>query len=109
MTGAFSISGRDLRTLLMLLRPDRQGHVPRSCSLLLRTMCYMARHDGPSSFFDFANPGAGIVRNSTLRCCQCPVTCLNLLHLIWATKHYHKHHTTCTILCCDYTCVLTNA
>ena len=67
MTGAYSMSGGDLRALLMLLRTDTLGRVPRKAGLLLRTMCHMAKHDGPSSFFDFAKPGAGIVRNSTLR------------------------------------------
>ncbi len=67
VTGAYSMSGGDLRALLMLLRTDTLGRVPRKAGLLLRTMCHMAKHDGPSSFFDFAKPGAGIVRNSTLR------------------------------------------
>lgn len=42
--------------------------MPPHCSLLLRTLCSMARHEGPSAFFDFADAGAGIVRNAALRC-----------------------------------------
>ena len=67
VTGAYSISGRDLRALLALLRPDASGAVPAHCCLLLRALCSMARHQGPSTFFDFADTAAGIVRNNTLR------------------------------------------
>ena len=35
--------------------------------LLLRTLTAMARHLGPTTFFNFANEGAGIMRNTPLR------------------------------------------
>ncbi len=35
--------------------------------LLLRTLTAMARHLGPTTFFNFANEGAGIMRNAPLR------------------------------------------
>lgn len=54
--------------MLALLRSDDGGGVPPHCSLLLRTLCSMARHEGPYAFFDFADAGAGIVRNAALRC-----------------------------------------
>ena len=67
VTGAYSISGSDLRSLLALHRSGGGGAVPQHCSLLLRMLCSMARHEGPSAFFDFSDPGAGLVRNSALR------------------------------------------
>ncbi|KAL3142038.1 hypothetical protein ABBQ32_004670 [Trebouxia sp. C0010 RCD-2024] len=68
VTGAYSISGRDLRALFGLLR--RQGpsnSTPPYATLILRTLCIMARHGGPSAFFDFATDSAGILRTTPLQ------------------------------------------
>lgn len=61
-------AGRDLRALFGLLR--RQGpsnSTPPYATLLLRTLCIMARHGGPSAFFDFATDSAGILRTTPLQ------------------------------------------
>ena len=64
------IVGRDLRALLSLLK--RQGSAPNTptpphAPLLLHTLCTMARHEGPSAFFDFANESAGILPTTPLQ------------------------------------------
>jgi hypothetical protein len=41
--------------------------VPGHAVVLLRSLTVMARHQGPTTFFDFANEGAGIMRNTPLR------------------------------------------
>lgn len=62
-------AGRDLRALFGLLR--RQGSpsnsTPPYAPLLLRTLCIMARHGGPSALFDFATDSAGILRTTPLQ------------------------------------------
>ena len=61
-------AGRDLRAIFALLRKDGSGRIAqRSALLLLRALTVMARHLGPTTFFDFANEGAGIMRNNPLR------------------------------------------
>ncbi|KAL0021859.1 hypothetical protein WJX77_009077 [Trebouxia sp. C0004] len=70
VTGAYSVSGRDLRALLSLLK--RQGSAPSTptpphASLLLHTLCTMAQYEGPSAFFDFANESAGILPTTPLQ------------------------------------------
>ena len=61
-------AGRDLRAIFALLRKDGSGRVSKhSALLLLRALTAMARHLGPTTFFDFANEGAGIMRNNPLR------------------------------------------
>ncbi|KAK9824084.1 hypothetical protein WJX72_007613 [[Myrmecia] bisecta] len=67
ITGAYSISGRDLRAIFALLRKDAGGQVAPHALPLLRMLCVMARHKGPSAFFDFGNPTAGILRTTALR------------------------------------------
>ncbi|KAK9905588.1 hypothetical protein WJX75_002584 [Coccomyxa subellipsoidea] len=67
VTGAYSISGRDLRAIFALLRKDGSCRVPSHAVVLLRSLAVMAHHQGPTTFFDFANEGAGIVRNTPLR------------------------------------------
>ena len=68
-TSCLRFVGRDLRALLSLLK--RQGsvpstHTPPHAPLLLHTLCTMARHKGPSAFFDFANESAGILPTTPL-------------------------------------------
>ena len=61
-------AGRDLRAIFALLRKDGSGRIPqRSVLLLLRSLTFMARHLGPTTFFNFADDGAGIMRNTPLR------------------------------------------
>ena len=61
-------AGRDLRAIFALLRKDSSGRIPqRSVLLLLRSLTAMARHMGPTTFFNFADDGAGIMRNTPLR------------------------------------------
>ncbi|DBA78126.1 TPA: hypothetical protein ACH3X2_008097 [Trebouxia sp. C0005] len=70
VTGAYSVSGRDLRALLSLLKRQGSGPnqlTPPHASLLLHTLCTMARHEGPSAFFDFANESAGILPTTPLQ------------------------------------------
>ncbi|KAK9836952.1 hypothetical protein WJX81_002248 [Elliptochloris bilobata] len=67
VTGAFSISGRDLRALSALLREDNSGRVPRHTMLLLRLLAAVARHEGPTAFFDFSGGAGGIMRSGDLR------------------------------------------
>lgn len=62
-----SATGRDLRAIFALLRKDSSGRVPSHAVLLLQSLAVMAQHQGPTTFFDFANEGAGIVRNTPLR------------------------------------------
>ncbi len=62
--------GRDLRALLSLLKRQSSGPntpTPPHASLLLHTLCTMARHEGPSAFFDFANESAGILPTTPLQ------------------------------------------
>lgn len=61
-------AGRDLRSLLGLLKlqKDTVGNPPYA-PLLLRTLCVMAQHEGPSAFFDFAGGSAGIMRTTPLQ------------------------------------------
>lgn len=61
------LTGRDLRAIFALLRKNSSGRVPAHAVLLLRSLAVMAHHQGPTTFFDFANEGAGIVRNTPLR------------------------------------------
>lgn len=62
------LAGRDLRAIFALLRKDSSGRIPqRSVLLLLRSLTFMARHLGPTTFFNFANEGAGIMRNTSMR------------------------------------------
>lgn len=61
------MTGKDLRAIFALLRKDGNGRVPAHAVLLLRSLAIMARHQGPTTFFDFANEGAGIMRNTPLR------------------------------------------
>ena len=77
VTGAYSIEGRDLRSLLALLKPVDGGAVapgaaPAHSVLLLRTLAAMAGHSGPAAFFDFGDDGAGIMRSQPLRCAALP-------------------------------------
>ncbi len=60
-------TGRDLRALFALLRPDRGGRVPRHTTLLLRLLAAVARHEGPTAFFDFSGGGGGIMPSGDLR------------------------------------------
>ena len=61
-------AGRDLRALFGLLRRQGSSHsTPPYAPLLLRTLCIMARHGGPSAFFDFATDSAGILRTTPLQ------------------------------------------
>ena len=61
-------TGRDLRAVLGLLkRQGSSGSTPAYAPLLLRTLCTMARHEGPSAFFDFANSSAGILGSRPLQ------------------------------------------
>ena len=61
-------AGRDLRAIFALLRKAGARHIPqRSALLLLRALTAMARHLGPTTFFNFADDGAGIMRNTPLR------------------------------------------
>ena len=60
--------GRDLRALFGLLRRHAASNSkPPYAPLLLRTLRIMARHEGPSAFFDFANESAGILRTTPLQ------------------------------------------
>lgn len=62
------LAGRDLRAIFALLRKDIGGRIAqRPVLLLLRALTVMARHLGPTTFFNFANEGAGIMRNTPLR------------------------------------------
>ena len=61
------LAGRDLRAIFALLRKDGSCRVPSHAVVLLRSLAVMAHHQGPTTFFDFANEGAGIVRNTPLR------------------------------------------
>ena len=57
-----------MRAVFALLRKDTTGRIPQSTVLLLlRALTAMARHPGPTTFFNFANEGAGIMRNTPLR------------------------------------------
>ena len=60
-------AGRDLRALFALLRQDRSGRVPRHTMLLLRLLAAVARHEGPTAFFDFSGGAGGIMRSGDLR------------------------------------------
>lgn len=61
-------AGRDLRSVLGLLKRDpHTGANPPYAPLLLRMLCTMAQHEGPSAFFDFANGSAGIMRTTPLQ------------------------------------------
>ncbi|KAK9806574.1 hypothetical protein WJX73_003713 [Symbiochloris irregularis] len=66
VTGAYSISGSDLRSMLALLRKDAKGRVPAKSRELLRTLCIMAQHEDPAAFFSFEDEAAGILRNTEL-------------------------------------------
>lgn len=68
--GASAGAGRDLRAIFALLRAEGSeggGSVPSHAVPLLRALAVMARHAGPSTFFDHANEAAGIVRNTPLK------------------------------------------
>ncbi len=53
-------AGKDLRSIFMLLKRDpKTGAVPAHAGLLLHMMCTMARHEGPTAYFDFANEVRG--------------------------------------------------
>ena len=61
-------AGRDLRALLALLRRKTPtGNVPSHTQLVLQALSSMAYHEGPTAFFDFSDPAAGIMRTSSLR------------------------------------------
>lgn len=61
-------AGRDLRALFGLLRHQGpSNNTPPYAPLLLQTLCIMARHEGPSAFFDFASDSAGILRTTPLQ------------------------------------------
>ncbi len=70
-----AVAGRDLRAIFALLRKNSCGRVPAHAVVLLRSLAVMAHHQGPTTFFDFANEGAGIVRNTPLRFPSTPHTC----------------------------------
>ena len=87
------LAGRDLRAIFALLRKDSSGRIPqRSVLLLLRSLTAMARHLGPTTFFNFADDGAGIMRNTPLRfssasrhspgLCPSAAACMSVLHLL---------------------------
>lgn len=68
MTACVVFAGRDLRALFGLLkRRNHSNSTPPYAPLLLRTLCVMARHDGPSAFFDFATDSAGILCTNPLQ------------------------------------------
>ena len=53
---------------MSLLKKDpHTGANPPYAPLLLRTLCTMAQHEGPSAFFDFGNGSAGIMRATPLQ------------------------------------------
>ncbi len=61
-------AGRDLRALLALLRRKvPSGNVPSHTKLVLQALSSMAYHEGPTAFFDFSDPAAGLMRTSNLR------------------------------------------
>ena len=61
-------AGRDLRALLALLRRKTpSGNVPSHTRLVLQALSSMAYHEGPTAFFDFSDPAAGIMRTSNLK------------------------------------------
>lgn len=61
-------AGRDLRALLALLRrKSSTGSVPSHTRLVLQALSSMAYHEGPTAFFDFSDPAAGIMRTSNLK------------------------------------------
>ena len=64
---AWLLAGRDLRALFALLRQDRSGRVPCHTMLLLRLLAAVARHEGPTAFFDFSGGAGGIMRSGDLR------------------------------------------
>ena len=66
-------AGKDLRSIFTLLKRDpKTGAVPAHAGLLLHMLCTMARHEGPTAYFDFANEVGGcpaesmVVGKSTL-------------------------------------------
>lgn len=68
------MAGRDLRALFGLLRKDAASErVPAHSPLLLRALRSMARHEGPTSFFDFATEAGGIIRTTPLRFPSAPL------------------------------------
>ena len=53
-------AGKDLRSIFTLLKRDpKTGAVPAHAGLLLHMLCTMARHEGPTAYFDFANEVGG--------------------------------------------------
>ena len=53
-------AGKDLRSIFTLLkRNPKTGAVPAHAGLLLHMLCTMARHEGPTAYFDFANEVGG--------------------------------------------------
>ena len=90
-------AGRDLRAIFALLRKDGSGRVAqRSALLLLRALTAMARHLGPTTFFDFANEGAGIMRNNPLRfpgalCHQGREAAAAFRAILASHSQYHPH------------------
>ena len=54
------LAGKDLRSIFTLLKRDpKTGAVPAHAGLLLHMLCTMARHEGPTAYFDFANEVGG--------------------------------------------------
>lgn len=78
-----AVTGRDLRAIFALLRKNSSGRVPAHAVQLLRSLAVMAHHQGPTTFFDFANEGAGIVRNTPLRFPGMPHMCQSVSELLF--------------------------
>lgn len=59
--GGYSISGKDIRKIFVLLRSEKIGSRQKYCSLLLISIQHMLKEKGPTAFFQLDGNDSGII------------------------------------------------